>query len=65
MQQAVFENLPHLIFCMDYQSTFFKTHHLTAQLFSTTSEMPITYFSVNAGDPPIPVMLTLEGTYAD
>jgi hypothetical protein len=64
-KQAAFTKLPHLIFCMDYQFTYTEGHHLTAQLFSLTSETPITAFSINAGDQPIPVKATLEGTYAN
>jgi hypothetical protein len=65
-QQATFEkNLPHLLFCIDYQFTYTKDHHITATLFELTSETPITSYSTNPGDPPIPVKATLIGTYAN
>jgi hypothetical protein len=63
-QQAALEKLPYGILCVDYQFTYTKGHHLTAKLFSLTSDASRPY-SMNAGDPPIPVKWTLEGTYAD
>jgi len=65
LQQGAFQILPYLIFCMDYRFTYTASNHLTAELFSLTIDTPITPFSMNAGDPPIPVKLLLEGTYAD
>ncbi len=65
LQHGMIKTLPHLIFCIDYEFTFTKKGpHLTAQLFSTTSDTPPP-FSMNEADPPITVKLTLETTYAD
>jgi hypothetical protein len=63
-QQGKLEKLPHGIICVEYQFTYTKGHHLTANLFSLTSDALAPY-SANDGDPPIPVTIILEGTYAD
>ncbi len=64
-QQGMLRTLPYLIFCMDYRFTYTNDPHLTTELFSLTSDTPVSLFSMNAGDPSIPVKLLLEGTYAD
>jgi hypothetical protein len=62
--QGAIQMMPHVMFCIDYQFTYIQDRHLTAQLFSLTSDTSPP-FSMNEGDPPITVKLTLEGTYAD
>jgi hypothetical protein len=64
LQHGAIRNMPHLIFCIDYQLTFSKGPHLTAQLFSMTTDKPAP-FSMYEDDPPITVKLTLEAIYAD
>ena len=64
LQHGAIQTMPHLIFCIDYQFTYTQERHLTAQLFSMTSDASPP-FSMNEGDPPITVKLMLEGTYAD
>jgi hypothetical protein len=64
LQRGTIQTMLHVMFCVDYQFTYTKDRHLTAQLFSLTSDTSPP-FSMNEGDPPIMVKLTLEGTYAD